>query len=238
MTSDQPDFSHVSTWVFDLDNTLYPAHCNLFKQIDTRMTQFIQDRFDIPHEKARFIQKDYYARYGTTLSGLMKEHSVAPEDFMDFVHDIDLQAVDENETLAAIISSLPGEKYIFTNGSVKHADNVVGKLGLAGLFDDVFDIAAAGFTPKPHRETYEKFIKRHQVSPNEAAMFEDLAHNLEAAHALGMTTVLVTSQAAWLDDEPIEKRPAKPDDVHDHVHHQTDDLTAFLSRARTSPTQA
>ncbi len=233
MHASQPDFTHVESWVFDLDNTLYPAHCNLFKQIDARMAAFIEDLLEVPHADARRLQKDYYVQYGTTMSGLMREHGVKPHDFMDYVHDIDLSVVDENRALRALIAELPGEKFIFTNGSVRHAENVTDKLGLAGLFDAVFDIAAAEFTPKPHRETYERFLSRHAVRPGEAAMFEDLAHNLLSAHALGMTTVLVGSDADWLADEPADKRPARPGERHDHVHHFTDDLTNFLGTIKT-----
>ncbi len=230
----RPDFSHVSTWVFDLDNTLYPAHCNLFKQIDARMASFIETLLGLPKTQARRLQKDYYVRYGTTMSGLMREHGVKPHDFMDYVHDIDLSAIDEDAVLSQTISTLPGEKYIFTNGSVKHAENVTRKLGIDGLFDGVFDIAAADYTPKPHRVTYDRFLDKHGLEPSCAAMFEDIAQNLEAAHALGMTTVLVASDAAWLDDEPAEKRPAAASDQHDHVHHVTPDLRGFLGSIETN----
>lgn len=233
-----PDFSHITTWVFDLDNTLYPAHCNLFKQIDARMTGFVERTLDLPYDQARTLQKDYYVRYGTTLSGLMREHDVAPHDFMDYVHDIDLAPVDENPVLAALIDTLPGEKYIFTNGSVRHAENVTTKLGLSGLFDAIFDIAAADFTPKPHRIAYERFTARHAIDPRKAAMFEDIAHNLAEPHAMGMATVLITSNAEWLADEPADKRPAAPlgDGAHleDYIHHVTDDLTAFLQAVAIS----
>jgi len=238
MTDDRPDFSHITAWVFDLDNTLYPADCNLFAQIDQRMTRFIEDLLSLPHAEARRLQKDFYVKYGTTLSGLMNEHGVKPHDFMDFVHDIDLSPVEENKQLAELITSLPGEKYIFTNGSVRHAENVTSKLGVSGLFHSIFDIAAAEYTPKPHRETYDKFLAQHDLIPTQAAMFEDIACNLEAAHALGMTTVLIASDAAWLADEPAGKRPALPTDTHDHVHHVTDDLTGFLGSIETKSTLA
>lgn len=226
------DLRHVDAWVFDLDNTLYPADCNLFKEIDTRMTQYVRDLLAIPHEEARRLQKDYYVRYGTTMSGLMQEHRVEPEDFLNFVHDIDLSPISADAALTSAIASLPGKRYIFTNGSVRHAENVMGKLGVAHLFDDIFDIKAAEWTPKPHRATYEKFLAAHGVAPRSAAMFEDIAHNLEAAHELGMTTVLVTSAADWINDEPGVKRPARHGDAYDHVHHVTDDLAAFLTGAR------
>ena len=232
-------FERVNHWIFDLDNTLYPADCHLFHQIDSRMSQFIQTTLDMPPDEARRLQKAYYVQYGTTLSGLMIEHAIKPGDFLDFVHDIDVSGVPENDALARHISALPGPKYIFTNGSVAHAENVIGKIGLSGLFTDIFDIAAADYTPKPHDDAYHRFLRRTNVKPTEAAMFEDLAHNLTAPHELGMTTVLVCSDAQWMDDEPAEKRPARIgedggfDDV-DHVHHVTHDITDFLGDVVTA----
>jgi len=230
-----PDFSHVETWIFDLDNTLYPADCNLFAQIDARMQAFIEDRFGLDPAAARRLQKGYYAEYGTTLAGLMRVDGVKPEDFLGYVHDIDLSPVDEHPELAAAIERLPGRRYVLTNGSVAHAENVMGKLGISGLFDDVFDIEAAEYLPKPHAETYARFLARHGVeTPGRAAMFEDLAVNLVEPHALGMTTVLVQAAADWIGDEPAAKRPARPGERHDHVHHATEDLAAFLAALRTA----
>ncbi|MBY0423035.1 MAG: pyrimidine 5'-nucleotidase [Parvularculaceae bacterium] len=230
--ADGADLRHVESWVFDLDNTLYPAATNLFAEIDERMRRFIEDRLQIDAAAARFLQKSYYVRYGTTLSGLMREHGVDADSFLDYVHDIDYGALAADHSLADALAALPGKRYIFTNGSVAHAEKVVGRIGLAGLFDDIFDIRAASFMPKPHRETYERFLMRCGVVGPSACMFEDLAHNLEAAHALGMTTVLVASDAAWLADEPPEKRPALPGDRHDHVHYVTEDLALFLRDAK------
>jgi len=232
------DFRHIDRWVFDLDNTLYAAECRLFSQIDARMTDFIRDRLALPEPEARKLQKDYYVRYGTTMSGLMTEHDVDPEHFLDYVHDIDLAPVAPNPALGAALAALPGERYIYTNGSVRHAENVIGALGIADLFTEIFDIKAAQYTPKPHREPYELFLKLHDIAPDRAAMFEDLAQNLEAPHALGMTTVLVCSDAAWLADEPHDKRPARPGDAAPHVHYATDDLTAFLMSATTAEAKA
>ncbi|MEO1311358.1 MAG: pyrimidine 5'-nucleotidase [Pseudomonadota bacterium] len=228
------DFTHVEDWIFDLDNTLYPADCNLFAQIDHRMRTFIEERFDLAPADARTLQKRYYVEYGTTLAGLMKLHGCAPHDFMDYVHDIDLSPVDEHPELARRIADLPGRKHIFTNGSVKHAENVCAKLGLADHFETIFDIEAADFLPKPHRQTYERFVSRHGVEAPRAAMFEDIAVNLEAPHQLGMTTVLITSTAPWIEDEPVEKRPAASAADHAHVHHATDDLYRFLTAVRTA----
>ena len=228
------DFTHIETYVFDLDNTLYPADCHLFSQIDANMTRFIEERLSLPFEKARFLQKHYYAKYGTTLSGLMKEHHVTPDDFLSYVHDIDLAPVSENKGLRTAIEALPGKRYVFTNGSVAHAENVAGKIGILDLFDGIFDIIQASYTPKPHMETYEKFTNLFNVDPKSAAMFEDMPDNLLAAHTMGKTTVLVQSDAAWFDDEPEDKRPAKPGETFDHVHHITQDLTSFLTSLKTA----
>lgn len=225
------DLKHVENWVFDLDNTLYRAECRLFAQIDTRMTTFIRERLALDHDDARRLQKGYYVEYGTTMSGLMNEHGVCPDEFLEYVHDIDLEPIKENPALSAALDQLPGRKFIFTNGSVKHAENVAGALGVLHHFDEVFDIKAAGYAPKPKREPYDKFLTSHGINPTQAVMFEDMMQNLEQPHALGMTTVLVHSDAAWLDDEPHDKRPAKPGETAPHVHYVTDDLTAFLNAA-------
>jgi len=226
-----PDLSHVDAWVFDLDNTLYPAECNLFREIDARMAEFIVRHVGCDQATARRMQKDFYVRYGTTMSGLMAEHAVRPDDFLDFVHDIDVSVVSPAPALAAALAALPGRRFIFTNGSVRHAERVTERLGVADRFEGVFDIRAAGWTPKPHRATYERFLSIHGVAPKRAAMFEDIADNLVSAHALGMTTVLVCSGAEWISDEPEGKRPARPGERGPHVDHATDDLARFLVAA-------
>ncbi len=228
------DLRHIDCWVFDLDNTLYAAECRLFEEIDARMTTYIRERLAIAHGDARKLQKDYYVRYGTTMAGLMREHDVEPDHFLDYVHDIDLEKIKETPALAQALDALPGRKYIYTNGSVAHAENVAGALGIFHLFDDVFDIKAAAYTPKPHPEPYETFTRRFDIKPSRAVMFEDLQQNLKTPHAMGMTTVLVCSDAAWLDDEPHEKRPARIGETAPHVHHATNDLTGFLKNARTA----
>ena len=202
------DFRHIENWVFDLDNTLYKAECRLFAQIDARMTQFIRERLDLEHADARRLQKQYYVDYGTTMSGLMHEHDVCPETFMAYVHDIDLAPIRKNPALEKAIAALPGRKFIYTNGSTRHAENVAGALGVFHLFDEVFDIKAAGYTPKPHRAPYEKFLTSHDIDPAKAAMFEDIAVNLEVPSQFGMVTVLVETDTPWqlehANGEPTE----------------------------------
>ena len=225
MSSLPGGFAHVDTWIFDLDNTLYPAHTNLFVQVDRRIRDFVAELLAIAPEDAHRLQKDYYRRYGTTLRGLMMEHGISPDAFLDYVHDIDHSPLEPNPQLGAAIGRLPGRKLILTNGSRKHADAVVAKLGLHGHFEDTFDIVAAEFWPKPHPEAYERFVLRHGVVPRHAAIFEDLARNLVVPHALGMVTTLVVPEGTrevFREGWEMEGRDAP------HVDHVTDDLAGFL----------
>jgi putative hydrolase of the HAD superfamily len=218
-------FAKKKAWIFDLDNTLYPAECNLFAQVDQRMGEFISNYLGVPFDEARRLQKDYYRKFGTTLSGLMQIHGLKPDAFLDYVHDIDVSLVPESPELAAAIRTLPGRKYIFTNGSRYHAENVAAKLGVLQEFDEIFDIGAAGYVPKPETEAYDKFLKAHDVTPQEASMFEDMPHNLEAPHRLGMTTVLVHSSYY---DHPIQHQIKEWAAPPEHVHHMTENLLEFL----------
>ena len=156
-------FERTQTWIFDLDNTLYPADCNLFSQVDQRMGEFIARYLGVPFEYARHLQKTYYRQFGTTLSGLMQVHKMDPKAFLDYVHDIDLSVVAEHPDLAKAIAGLPGRKLIFTNGSRAHAERVAGKVGVLHLFDGVFDIVDAAYVPKPVRTCYDEFLKAHGV---------------------------------------------------------------------------
>ena len=219
-------FSHVEAWVFDLDNTLYPADCNLFAQIDRRMGEFIANSFGIPLEEAQTLRETYYYEHGTTLAGLVRLHDVSPQAFLDYVHDIDLDAVAASPALAAAIDALPGRKFVFTNGSRKHAEAVAARLGVLGCFEDIFDIHALEYIhPKPTREAYQRFAKACGVVPRQAAMFDDLPHNLETAHVLGMTTVLVDG----LTDHPEHQAIAGWTELPAHIHHRTDALAPFLA---------
>jgi putative hydrolase of the HAD superfamily len=224
-------FSKTRAWIFDLDNTLYPAKCNLFAQIDQRMGEFISNYLDLPFDEARKIQKSYYVKYGTTLAGLMAEHGLKPEKFLDYVHDIDVSMLTPSPELGQAIEDLPGKKYIFTNGSQAHAENVAGALGVYDKFDGVFDIGDAGFVPKPDRSAYDKFLKAHNVSPHVAAMFEDMPHNLESPHALGMATVLVHSEYY---DHPIQHQIKEWVKPPEHIHHMTEDLLEFLGEVHVA----
>ena len=222
-------FDRVETWVFDLDNTLYPHHLNLWQQVDERIRDYISRLLNLSQTDAFRMQKDYYKRYGTTLRGLMLEHKLQPDDFLDFVHEIDHSPLEPNPRLGAAIGELPGRKLILTNGTRKHADVVMKRLAIHEHFDDVFDIVAAELEPKPSPGTYDRFLARHGVDPKHAAMFEDLARNLSTPHALGMTTVLVIpggTREVRREDWELEGRDAA------HVDHVTDDLVGFLQNIR------
>ncbi|MCB2099223.1 MAG: pyrimidine 5'-nucleotidase [Rhodobacterales bacterium] len=208
----------TETWVFDLDNTLYPASCDLFSQVDRRMKAFIADYLSVPEDEAFRIQKQYFRDHGTTLRGLMTHHGMAPDPFLDYVHDIDLSAVAPNPALDRALAALPGRKVIFTNASVAHAERVMDRLGVTGRFDGLFDIHAADFEPKPRPAVYDRMVAALGIEPTRAVMVEDIARNLEPAAALGMVTVWVRTDSHWgLDGAD-----------GDWVHHATDDLTAWL----------
>ena len=226
--TDLPDpsrFAHVMDWVFDLDNTLYPHHSNLFAQIDVKMTAYVAELLHLSREDARKVQKEMYLEYGTTLNGLMERHGVDPDDFLEKVHDIDSSWVEPDPALGAAIRALPGRKFIFTNGDRGHAERAARQLGILDDFDDIFDIVAAGFNPKPARPTYDRFVELHRIVGGNAVMFEDLARNLAVPKALGMTTVLVVPRNFEPTFSEIWERDAGSDDDVDFV---TDDLASFL----------
>ncbi|HWG04415.1 MAG TPA: pyrimidine 5'-nucleotidase [Beijerinckiaceae bacterium] len=222
-------FQHVDTWVFDLDNTLYPADSDLWPKIDTRITLFLAAQFGIDAISARALQKYYYQRYGTTLRGMMLEHDISADEFLSFVHDIDRSSLRPNLPLAAAISALPGRRLILTNGSRDHALRTAEQLGFGEIFEDVFDIVAADLIPKPAEETYRRFFERHGVDPKRSAIFEDISHNLAVPHARGMVTTLVVPRQGQAD---FREAWEKADSAAAHVDYVTDDLEGFLRRIR------
>lgn len=230
-TSPPRGFRHVDTWVFDLDNTLYPADCDLFSQIDRRMGAFIAETFDLSLDEAHALRHRYYVEHGTTLAGLVRLHGVSPHAFLDYVHDIDLAVVAPAPELGAAIDALPGRKFVFTNGSRGHAEAVARKLGVLDRFEDIFDIHALEYVnPKPSREAFDRFVTAHGIEAPRAAMFDDLPHNLETAHAVGMTTV-------WIDCRAMGRPEHQGDDwadLPDHIHHRTEALAPFLTAIGTA----
>ena len=207
-------FTHVETWVFDLDNTLYPPEIRLFDQIEVRMTNWVQDALSVDKDEADRLRRHYWSTYGTTLAGLMREHDIDPTPYLTDVHDISFDALKPDARLADAIGALPGRRIVYTNGSAPYAEQVIDARGLTGLFDAVYGVEHAEFRPKPERAAFEKVIARDGFHPASAAMFEDEPRNLAAPHDLGMATVHVAP-------EPV---------AADHIHHHTPDLAAFLER--------
>jgi putative hydrolase of the HAD superfamily len=188
-----PALAHVDSWIFDLDNSLYPPSCDLFALIDIRMGEFIQRLIGCGPEEARRVQKAHFLEHGTTLAGLMREHGVDPHEFLDFVHDIDLARLAADPALVAALDRLPGRKFIFTNADEGHATRVLDRLGLANAFDGMHDIHAMQYLPKPNPPAYAALCERHAIDPKRALFVDDMARNLAPAKALGMVTV-------WLDN--------------------------------------
>jgi putative hydrolase of the HAD superfamily len=211
----------VETWVFDLDNTLYPASSGLFPQVQVRMNEYICNLLAVPMEAAKELRARYFREHGTTMHGLMAVHGVDPHEFMAFVHDVDLACVPANPELIAALGRLSGRKLIYTNGSVPHAENLLKHLGISHYFNDIFDIVASEFAPKPAMAPFRTFVQRYGISPSRALMIEDMAKNLAPAAELGMTTAWVRTSVDWA---------AIASDA-DHINYVIDDLAGFLSAA-------
>lgn len=229
--TDLARFQVIDCWIFDLDNTLYPPHADLWPKVDQKITQYISHLLGVDGLSARAIQKYYYAQHGTTLNGLMIEHGIDPHAFLRFVHDIDRSNLDADARLGEAIARLPGRKLVFTNGSRFHALETMKALGIDHLFEDVFDIVSAEFTPKPARRPYDLFLAAHGVTPARAAMFEDIPKNLVVPHEIGMATVLVVPGARGSNkdewDKHIDHASGTIGPAYDAI---TDDLPDFLDR--------
>ena len=223
------NLSDIKNWVFDLDNTLYSPEEDIFSQIDKRMTEFIISKFNVNEEEAFNIQKKYFLEYGTTLSGLMKRENIDPDEFLEFVHDINLEILKPNTELSKIIKNLPGNKFIFTNGSKKHAENVLKQLEMSGIFDDIFDIKESNFIPKPNINAYLSFIDKTKIEPDVSIMFEDIGRNLEAAKKLGMRTVLIKRNLPMRNDIFKRKDFESLWEDYDFADCITDDLVKFFN---------
>ena len=210
-----PDFRHVQGWIFDLDNTLYPADGGLMDVLEGRIRGFVQRELGLEPAEAWALQKRYFREHGTTLAGLMRHHATEPEAYLSYVNDVDVSGLAPNPELLAALSRLPGERYLFTNNCGRYAERVLNQLGVAHLFADIWDVRVMGFTPKPARAAYDAVVLRSKIPAAAAAMFDDLIGNLEAAHRLGMTTV-------WL------RKPGQVQSGAAHIHHEIDDLISFL----------
>jgi len=227
MSATVPAFDHITDWVFDLDNTLYPRECNLFAQIDILITDYVARVTSLEIEAARKLQKEYYRDYGTTLNGLMRTHAIDPDEYLATVHAIDYAPVLPHPELVSAIAALPGRKFIFTNGSTSHAEAVLARLGASHLFEAIFDIRAARFQPKPLEIAYRDFLSTHSVDPRRSIMFDDLEKNLLVPHQTGMATVQVVAGPGFdhAQCDPWELEQGK---ALGHVHHVTSDLAGFL----------
>lgn len=219
LESSNIDPNDIAVWIFDLDNTLYPAHCDLGAQLGQRMGTFVAKYLDLPLDQAKILQKQYFHAHGTTLRGLMLEHNLHPDEYLDYVHDLDLSGIPIDNRLDPALGALPGRKMIYTNATNKHAHRVLGRLGIRHHFEGFFDIIDADFIPKPSQQPYEVLLDRHGIDPVRAVMVEDIAQNLVPASNLGMGTVWVRGgRDISLTDEQLG-----------HVHHVTDDLADWIA---------
>ncbi len=214
--------AEIDVWLFDLDNTLYPATSSVFDQVKARMQEFIQQRLNLDAGGASQLRDQFFQRHGTTLRGLMLDYGLHPQEFLDYVHEIDLSHLPEDARLAAAIAALPGRKIIYTNASRRHAENVLSRLGMINHFESVFAIHDADYVPKPEPAPYAQLIARHAVNPKRACMVEDMLANLHPAHSLGMQTVWVRPA------EPHTPSHAEIEAARPHLNHIVEDLTSWL----------
>ena len=212
------DLSKIKFWLFDLDNTLYSGDTKVFDQVDKKMSKFISEKLNVDLEEAKKIQKNYFHEYNTTLNGMIKNHDIDANEFLEFVHDVDLEFLKKDEPLKKEIEKLKGKKIIFTNGSKAHASNVTSRIGIEQLFDGVFDIVDSDFYPKPSMEPYKKIIENYKIVPEYCIFFEDIARNLKPAYELGMKTVWIENNEPWAAKYSGEE----------FVNYKTGSLTNFL----------
>ena len=207
-------------WIFDLDNTLYSGETRVFEQVDKRMSKYISEKLNVGILEAKEIQKNYFYKYNTTLNGMMKNHKIEANEFLEFVHDIDIDFLKKDVPLGEELRKLEGKKIIFTNGSKKHALNVTQRIGIDQYFDDIFDIVECNFIPKPKIEPYKKLVEKHKIDPNLCVLIEDIARNLKPAYEMGMKTVWIENKEPWA---------AKFSDSN-FVNYRTKNLTEFLKK--------
>ena len=213
-------FNSIKYWIFDLDNTLYSGKTKVFEQVDKRMSKYISNKLNISVEEAKKIQKNYFYEYNTTLNGMIKNHKIDPDEFLDFVHDINIDFLQKDTLLGEEIKKLDGKKIIFTNGSRKHAINVTKQIGIDRLFDGIFDIVDAEFIPKPSIEPYKKLVKKHKIDPKLCVLVEDIARNLKPAYEMGMKTVWIENDEPW----------ASKFSDSNFVNYKTNNLSEFLKK--------
>ena len=199
-------FKNTKTWLFDLDNTLYLPTLGIFSQIDLNMKKFISEKINISEEEAFKLQKRFYKKYGTTLYGLMKNYNIMPDEFLKFVHDVDLRKLKKSDLLRQQIHSLPGKKIIYTNADKIYAVRILKKLGIEHLFFDVFDIKKASYRPKPMLFSLNKLIKNYKLEPEKVVYFDDLEKNLKSAHKKGIMTIHISGKSDEINKSFIDFR--------------------------------
>jgi putative hydrolase of the HAD superfamily len=215
----------IENWIFDLDNTLYPASCKLFVEAEARMAAFMVAELKLDLSAAHALRRRFFLDHGTTLRGLMLEHGIAPQRFLDYVHDIDLSPLLPDPALGAALAALPGRKFVFTNGTEAYAARILERIGIAEHFAGIHDVVACDYLPKPDPSGYAVLLERQGIDPASALMIEDMARNLVPAAALGMTTAWVRNEAAWAS-EAVQS---------DHIHHVIDELAPWLAAVAREP---
>jgi len=218
----QTPFAHIDTWIFDLDLTLYGPEANIMAQVRDRIALFVEKHFNIGSDEAHKIRHTYWKKYGTTLGGLMAEHKVDPNGYLDFVHDVDMDLLRPDADLRRQITSLPGRKIIFTNADAPYAERVLAARGLDNLFEDIFDIHRMQHLPKPAAASYDSLCAQLDINPARALFVEDSAHNLAPAKALGMTKI-------WVN----HGTEAVSSDTEQYIDQEIADLNDWLSSIHT-----
>ena len=213
------DLSEIDCWIFDLDNTLYPASVDLFGQIKIKMSNYIMKLLDVDEATAEKIRAEYWKKYGTSLAGLMQNYKIDPNDFLKVVHDIDFSMLPKDLDLLDALNNLPGRKLVYTNGTVPYAREVLKYRGVLSVFDEIYGIEDAAYIPKPFPEAFEIIFSKAKIVPNRSAMFEDEERNLEVPFKLGLKTILVSDVQSNVE----------------HVSYSIKRLTDFLRQITSNP---
>ena len=214
----------IKFWIFDLDNTLYSGKTKVFDQVNKRMSKYISEKLNVSVEQAKKIQKKYFYEYNTTLNGMIKNHKIDANEFLEFVHNVNIDFLKEDPKLKKELKLLEGKKFIFTNGSKKHALNIIQRIGIDQSFDGIFDIVDSDFIPKPAIEPYKKLVKKHTIDPNLCVLVEDIARNLKPAYEMGMKTVWIKNNEPW----------AKKFSDSNFINYKINNLSEFLKQVNLS----
>ena len=214
------ELQSIKFWIFDLDNTLYSGKTKVFEQVDKKMSKYISEKLKVSVTEAKKIQKNYFHEYNTTLNGMIKNHKIDVNEFLEFVHDINIDFLKKDPALSEELKKLDGKKIIYTNGSRKHALNVTQRIGIDQYFDDVFDIVDSEFVPKPSIDSYKKLVEKHKIDPNLSAFVEDIARNLKPAYEMGMKTIWIENDEPW----------ARKFSESNFINYKTKNLTEFLKK--------